>query len=55
MPKTQIASVGSLVSSLESGETTVNTETLTELATMIAAIFGVDRDEVAITSADSPL
>jgi hypothetical protein len=48
MPETQIASLGSLVTSLESGEATVNTETLNEMAAMIAAIFGVDRDEVAV-------
>jgi len=48
MPESQIASLGSLVSSLESGEATVNTETLGEIAAMIAAIFSVDRDEVAI-------
>ena len=48
MPEAQIASLGSLVSSLESGEANVNTESLGEMAAMIAAIFGVDRDEVAI-------
>lgn len=48
MPEAQIASLGSLVSSLESGEARVNTESLAEMAAMIAAIFGVDRDEVAI-------
>jgi len=48
MPELQIASLGSLVSSLESGEATLNTETLNEMAAMIAAAFGVDRDEVAV-------
>ena len=48
MPEAQIASLGSLVSSLESGEASVNAESLGEIAAMIASVFGVDRDEVAI-------
>ena len=48
MPDQQIAELGSLVSTIESSGVAPDSDSLAKVATMIAKLFGVDVDEVAV-------
>ena len=48
MPEQEIAELGSLVSTIESGGAALDSEFLATLAKTIAKLFGVDADEVAV-------
>ncbi len=48
MPDQQIAELGSLVNTMESSGVAPDSESLAKVAQMLAKLFGVDADEVAI-------